>query len=108
MTLSFWCRDYIYTPVLAVTRRPYFATTASMLVLGLWHAVSLHYLIWGLYHATGLAVWRRWEAFKDRTARPISPLVSRGWKATSRVLTLHFVMFSYPTANALEKWIMSR
>jgi D-alanyl-lipoteichoic acid acyltransferase DltB (MBOAT superfamily) len=100
MTLAGWCRDYIYMPVLARWRRPPLAVAASMVVLGLWHEISLHYLIWGLYHAIGLTVWRRFhERASPRGATAaVGTAVGNGF---SRVLTLHFVIFSYPVANAL-------
>jgi alginate O-acetyltransferase complex protein AlgI len=102
MTLSSWCRDYIYTPTLAVWRRPALASLSSMLVLGLWHQVSLHYVFWGLYHGLGLAVWRRFSSAYAVVEPRLPNFVRRGWSAMARVVTLNFVIFSYPTANALE------
>ncbi len=108
MTLSAWCRDYVYTPALATWRVPFLASAASMIVLGLWHEVSLHYLLWGLYHATGLTVWRRWDAIYAPVAPRLPAAVRHAWSGTARVLTLHFVMFSYPTANAIENLVLNR
>ena len=102
MSLSSWCRDYVYMPILAMFRNHTAAAAASMVVLGLWHAVSLHYLLWGLYHGIGLAVWR---AFSARTA-PVYERLSHGgrtaWTIAARVATLHFVMFSFSVTTAIE------
>jgi D-alanyl-lipoteichoic acid acyltransferase DltB (MBOAT superfamily) len=61
-SLSDWCRDYVYLPVVTTRLGNTAAIFASMLVLALWHEFSLRYLIWGAYHAAGIAVYRWWEA----------------------------------------------
>ena len=106
MTLSGWCRDYIYTPALAAWRMPLAASAASMIVLGVWHETSLHYVLWGLYHAFGLTAWRRFDAVYALIAARLPRPALLAWSAFARVLTLHFVMFSYPTANAIERLVL--
>jgi alginate O-acetyltransferase complex protein AlgI len=106
MSLSSWCRDYVYMPVLALGRNHTAAAAVSMVVLGLWHAVSLHYLLWGLYHGLGLAVWR---AFSTRTARVFERLPPAGqaaWTLAARVATLHFVIFSFAVTSAVERLLL--
>lgn len=51
ISLSSWCRDYIFDPVLASTRNRWFALIASMLVLALWHEISFRYVAWGALQA---------------------------------------------------------
>jgi len=58
ITLSAWCRDYIYAPIAASTRRHGFALLAAMLVMGAWHELSVYYALWGCYHAIGIALCR--------------------------------------------------
>jgi alginate O-acetyltransferase complex protein AlgI len=106
MTLSGWCRDYIYTPALAAWRLPLAASAASMIVLGVWHEISLHYVLWGLYHAVGLTTWRRFDAVYAPIAARLPRPALLAWSGFARVLTLHFVMFSYPTANAIEHLVL--
>ena len=106
ITLSNWCRDYVYMPVLARWRRPALAITTSMIVLGLWHEASIHYLLWGLYHASGLTVWRRFEAATRPAYERATRVARTGWDTTATLLTLHFVMFSYPVVGAIEKAII--
>ncbi|MEO6340626.1 MAG: MBOAT family O-acyltransferase [Caulobacteraceae bacterium] len=102
MSLSSWCRDYVYMPVLARARNHTVAAAASMIVLGLWHSLSLHYLLWGLYHGVGLAVWR---AFSLRTT-PVFERLSTGgrfaWTSAARLVTLHFVIFSFSVTTVIE------
>lgn len=58
ITLSMWCRDYVYAPIAASTRHHGIALLAAMLVMGAWHEVSLYYVLWGCYHAIGIAMCR--------------------------------------------------
>ena len=47
-----------------MTRKVWLGLYASMLTMGLWHYVDLHWAAWGLYHGTGLVVFSRWERWK--------------------------------------------
>ncbi len=103
MSLTSWCRDYVYVPVLAIGRRPMAALAASMIALGLWHAVSMRYLLWGLYHAIGIMVRR---AFHHRTASAIAAWPEAGrkaWAMASGFVTLNFVVMSFPVIEAVER-----
>jgi alginate O-acetyltransferase complex protein AlgI len=108
MSLSSWCRDYVFTPAMSLTRSHAVAVLASMVVLGLWHEISLRYLLWGGYHGLGIAGFR-W--FDDRTssffARLPSPL-QQLWHGFAIVLTLHFVLFSFAITSAIERFILGR
>jgi alginate O-acetyltransferase complex protein AlgI len=108
ISLSSWCRDYVYAPALSITRSHALAVLASMVVLGLWHAISLRYLLWGGYHGLGIAAYR-W--FDDRAggflARMAAPL-RRLWHGFAIVLTLHFVLFSFAITSAIDHWISGR
>ena len=101
ISLSSWCRDYVYFPVLGVTRNPYMATLASFSVIGLWHEISFRYITWGLYHGVGIIVWRRFQGFKRRFSPVWADLpVVRGLMAGISILvTLHFVFFGLVIVN---------
>lgn len=106
MSLSAWCRDYVFTPALSLTRSHVLAVLASMLVLGLWHELSLRYLLWGAYHGLGIAA-HRWFArrtgpFEAGLPRPAQRL----WRFLATVLTLHFVLFSFAATRAVERFLL--
>jgi alginate O-acetyltransferase complex protein AlgI len=96
ISLSGWCRDYIYVPVASLTRKPVFAIISSMVILGLWHEVSWQYLIWALYHGAGIAIWHGFQRLK-----PGFPSVTgskAGLTATrifSNFLTMNFVIIGF-------------
>jgi D-alanyl-lipoteichoic acid acyltransferase DltB (MBOAT superfamily) len=101
ISLSSWSRDYIYFPVMGMTRNPYLAILASFLVIGIWHEISPRYIVWGLYHGVGILIWRQFQEFKRTRAMrvlggSIPALVSDN---LSRLLTLHFVFFGLVIVN---------
>lgn len=92
MTLSGWCMNYVYMPILGLTRNPYVAAFAIMTAIGLWHGGSVSWLAWGWYHAAGVAVWMLFQQIKRK----------RGWRKLDHprlrpigvVLTMLFVVGS--------------
>lgn len=101
ISLSSWCRDYIFFPVLASTRNPYVATLASFTVIGLWHEISLRYICWGLFHGVGLLGWRYFQQFKRKHNINWSKLPGVGWIfiGLSIFLTLNYVIFGLVIVN---------
>jgi alginate O-acetyltransferase complex protein AlgI len=47
ISLSSWCRDYIFQPLMALSRNRILALVAAMLTLSLWHEISVRYILWG-------------------------------------------------------------
>lgn len=54
MSLSAFCRDYIYTPIASYYRKPMLGIVATMAIIGLWHEITLPFLLWGLFQAAGI------------------------------------------------------
>ena len=54
MSLSAFCRDYIYTPIASYYRKPMLGIIATMVIIGLWHEITLPFLLWGLFQAAGI------------------------------------------------------
>jgi alginate O-acetyltransferase complex protein AlgI len=51
ISLSSWCRDYVFQPLIAFSRNRWVALIVSMLVLALWHEISMRYVLWGMVQA---------------------------------------------------------
>jgi len=107
ITLSEWCRDYLFYPVASATRSPYLGALASMLVLGLWHEFSPRYAVWGLTHGLAIALWqagRRLSA--GRVAAAPAPvrlaLAGLGWLVTQNFVVLTFSITQAPSLG--EAW----
>lgn len=91
ISLSTWCKDYVYVPVLSFTRVPFIAALASMIVLGIWHEMSWRYLLWGAFHGLGIAVCQRWQ----RTDMAKTLINNRTWTFVAFLITQNFVIFSF-------------
>jgi alginate O-acetyltransferase complex protein AlgI len=74
MSLSAFCRDYIYTPIAAYYRKPLLGIMIAMIIIGLWHEISIPFIIWGVLQALGmyLAV-----LFKNRPSSVVSKNLGR-------------------------------
>lgn len=91
ISVTSWCRDYVNLLALALTRNRSVAALASMIVLGLWHEVSLRYLLWGVFNGIGMAVWRGWRSLRDHLSLPASKLES----IVAWALTMVFVVSGF-------------
>jgi alginate O-acetyltransferase complex protein AlgI len=95
ISLTSWCREYVYTSVTAITRQPAFGAIATLLVIGLWHEISLRYLVWGLYHGLGIVVWQLFQRYKPQRWRAQTLWTQRCAAALSTVFTLNFVIVGF-------------
>jgi len=113
MSLSFWVRDYIYTPVAVAWRRSVWGAPGgallSMVVLGLWHGIELRYLAFGAFHGLWLAAYM---LYRDRLRRrpmlrriaglPVSRAI--GWAVTLNLAILSHVFFATPNFEVAILW----
>ncbi len=72
MTLTQWIRNYFFNPFNRWMRRfkniPVWGMilvgqVATMLLIGLWHGITLNFILWGLWHGLGLFLQNRWSDF---------------------------------------------
>ncbi len=66
MSLTNWCRAYVYMPLIGITRNPYMSVVLTFVLVGLWHAANLHWLAWGLWHGLGQAGCVLWGRFAQK------------------------------------------
>ena len=108
ITLSDFCRRYVFSGVLSVSRSVPLAFLASMISIGLWHAASLNFLFWGLYHGIGLLVtqwWLRCSLFQRiSVSLPETLIRFFGWVIT---VTIVFASFAWTRHNSLEASLAS-
>ena len=94
-SLTLWCREYIYGVVVAYTRSPALGALGTMVVIGLWHEISLRFLVWGAYHGLGLIVWQKWQDIKRNRQMTAPPVMARPLHILSVLATVHFVWFGF-------------
>jgi D-alanyl-lipoteichoic acid acyltransferase DltB (MBOAT superfamily) len=70
---------------------------ATMLLIGLWHGITLNFILWGLWHGLVLFAQNRWSEF-IRTRYPnvgqnsrLRPVLTIG----GILLTFHFVVLGW-------------
>ncbi len=106
MSLTQWFRSYFFNPFNRWMRGHKSLPTwfmiligqvATMLLIGLWHGVTLNFILWGLWHGVGLFLQNRWSEF-IRTRYPnagqdnrLRPILTIG----GILLTFHFVALSW-------------
>ncbi|NWF39540.1 hypothetical protein F3F96_10385 [Mariprofundus sp. NF] len=99
ITLSSWCKDYVFSPVQAKTRNQLLAVFAAMTVMGLWHELSLYYFLWGFYHATGIALCRLYQLNDDPLRLSMLPAVLQN--AITRTATFTWLVAGMPVITSI-------
>lgn len=95
MSLSSWCRDYVYMPVLGRSRNPKLALYASMMTIGAWHQLSFNWLTWGAMHATGLVCLMKWHQLRRKWNIAPGPQTTIAGHVAGSVLTFLFVCWVF-------------
>jgi alginate O-acetyltransferase complex protein AlgI len=112
MSLSFWIRDYVFSPLAVAGRRyrwwPYVGLVISMTLFGVWHGAKGTFIVYGVYHGLVLVMHRLGQQMKRRF--PVRPPRAVGaflsWGATFALIALGFIFFR---ANDLtQAWAMVR
>ena len=62
ISVTSWCRHYVFTGVYAASRQRWLGMVATMLAIGLWHGLTLNFVAWGLYHGLGIVATQLWSA----------------------------------------------
>jgi D-alanyl-lipoteichoic acid acyltransferase DltB (MBOAT superfamily) len=106
MTLTQWFRAYFFNPLnrwmrgwknLPMWTMILIGQVATMLLIGLWHGVTVNFVLWGLWHGVGLFLQNRWSDLV-RTRFPalgqnlrLQPVLQIG----GILLTFHFVALGW-------------
>jgi alginate O-acetyltransferase complex protein AlgI len=90
MTLTRWCRDYVFRPVAAVTRSALAGLVLAILAIGLWHEFSLYYVLWSFWQVLGVILTRAAMQMLPLARVPgavravVGPLSVLGWLSLAR------------------------
>ena len=102
ISLSEWFRDFVFSRFIMLSmKKKWFRTRltgasigflVNMLVMGLWHGLTLHYILYGLYHGillAGTEIYQKKSKFYKKYKKT-------GWyQFISWFLTLQLVMFGF-------------
>ena len=104
MSVTSWCRDYVFTGVYAFTRQRAVGMVATMLAIGLWHGLTLNFVAWGLYHGVGIVATQLWTSTVLRRRRFDGAanllLMAGGWFLTFNFVMIGFAWTKEPTLAA--------
>lgn len=113
ITLSNWARFYVFSPLSRqlLRRQPkpssilivLISQLSTMILIGLWHGVTINFLVWGIWHGLGLFIHKQ---FSDRT-RPFYRKLKKNprqqfladsiaWFITLQFVILGWVWFVMP------------
>ncbi len=105
ITLSNWVRFYVYMPLSRYLLRRkwsqnvviFSATFATMLIIGLWHGVTVPFFLWGAWHGAGLFIHKLWSDNTRKWYRGLKdrPRTALAWQVTGVLLTFHFVVLGW-------------
>jgi alginate O-acetyltransferase complex protein AlgI len=105
ITLSQWFRAYVFNPLTRALRaRPlpvpviiFITQAVTMVLIGLWHGMTVNFVIWGAWHGLGLFAHNRWADFiKPHVALLDSrPGLKRLAHVVGVVLTFHYVVLGW-------------
>lgn len=89
ISLTSWVQDYVYRPVMALSRSPLAGLFAAMLVIGLWHEISFYYVLWSLWQSGGIVLNRLASPLFDQVLpaslrQGLAPLAILGWLSLAR------------------------
>src|SRR5215211_2429478 len=104
MTLTQWIRSYFFNPFNRWLRGHKSIPTwtmiligqlATMLIIGLWHGVTLNFILWGLWHGLGLFLQNRWSDFAKTRFNTTDTRLQRALQIGGVLLTFHFVALGW-------------
>lgn len=108
ISLTSWCREYVFQATVSFTRKPLVSVVATMVILGLWHEISLRYILWGFYHAIGIALWHQFQKIKPGLLQTVPAYLKLPGQVLSVLITLNFVIASYPVTLYLQNLLWKR
>lgn len=107
ITLTTWFRSYFFNPFTRALRggkKPlpvplviFITQLSTMLLIGLWHGMTLNFVFWGLWHGLGMFVHNRWAEFmKPRSAAlEAKPGLNKALTVVSTFFTFNYVALGW-------------
>jgi alginate O-acetyltransferase complex protein AlgI len=106
MTLTQWFRSYFFNPFNRWMRgfknipawvMILIGQIATMLLIGLWHGITINFIFWGLWHGLGLFLQNRWSDFVRRRYPNLgqNSRLQPALQIGGILLTFHFVALGW-------------
>ncbi|MHA1568927.1 MAG: MBOAT family O-acyltransferase [Alphaproteobacteria bacterium] len=99
ISLTSWLRDYVYFHLGGSRKgldKAARYTVVAMVLIGLWHGLTIHFALWGLYHAIFLNIYRRYRKEWRKKERPkVWWRTGLAWLVTFQIINLGWVLFLF-------------
>ena len=104
MTLTQWFRAYFFNPfnrwIRGYKNIPawimiFTGQLLTMLLIGLWHGVTVNFILWGTWHGLGLFLQNRWSDFAKTRFNINNPRMQTAMQLGGVLLTFHFVALGW-------------
>jgi D-alanyl-lipoteichoic acid acyltransferase DltB (MBOAT superfamily) len=104
MTLTQWIRSYFFNPFNRWMRgyksipawiMILIGQLATMLIIALWHGITINFIFWGVWHGLGLFLQNRWSDFTKTRFATSDPRVKSALQIGGVLLTFHFVALGW-------------
>ncbi len=104
ITLTQWIRAYFFNPFnrwirgyksLPAWTMLLAGQLATMLIIGLWHGVTINFIFWGAWHGLGLFLQNRWSDFAKTRFAVSNPHMQTVLRLGGVALTFHFVALGW-------------
>jgi len=119
MTLTNWFRAYFFNPISRSLRKKKMPALAiltitqisTMVLVGLWHGITLNFVLWGLWHGLGLLIQNRWSGWINKRFPPSNQKWLQylrdgaGVLFTFHYVTLGWIWFILPTPGLAKDFI---
>jgi alginate O-acetyltransferase complex protein AlgI len=120
ITLTQWFRAYFFNPLTRVLRTGekklpvpviiFITQLTTMVLIGLWHGVTLNFVVWGMWHGLGLFFHNRWSGLTRVRFSALSPewqsiLNVGGIFLTFNFVALGWVFFTLPDLSISTNYL---
>ncbi len=104
ITLTQWIRSYFFNPFNRWIRgyksipswtMIFLGQISTMLLIGLWHGITINFILWGTWHGLGLFLQNRWSDFAKTRFNTVSPRLQTAMRFGGVLLTFHFVALGW-------------
>ena len=103
ITLTQWIRSYFFNPFnrwirgykIPMWTMLLLGQLSTMLLIGLWHGVTVNFILWGAWHGLGLFIQNRWSDFAKKRITISNPRLQTALNVGGILLTFHFVALGW-------------
>ncbi|WKZ47042.1 MAG: MBOAT family O-acyltransferase [Anaerolineales bacterium] len=103
ITLTQWIRSYFFNPFnrwirgykIPMWTMLLLGQLSTMLLIGLWHGVTVNFILWGAWHGLGLFIQNRWSDFAKKRIVISNPRLQTALNVGGVLLTFHFVALGW-------------